>query len=82
MFLRVIRRVRGVVLGALVLCASVLSSVSYASPFGQGVFGTDVPFGSGTSMTVALGGNPSLNMSLVGAISRGVGFAYTDRDDD
>lgn len=31
-----------------------------ASPFGQGVFGADVPFGSNTSMSIALGGNVNL----------------------
>lgn len=31
-----------------------------ASPFGQGVFGADVPFGSATSLAISLGGNVSL----------------------
>lgn len=33
---------------------------AYASPFGQGVFGADVPFGSDTSMSIALSGNVDL----------------------
>lgn len=65
-------RVRSLVVLGLVLVASVPASVS-ASPFGQGVFGADVPFGSGTSMTVALGGNPSLNLALSGGNFEGTG---------
>ena len=39
----------------------VTSSYSaYASPFGQGVFSADVPFGSDTSMSISLGGNVQL----------------------
>ena len=34
-----------------------------ASPFGQGVFGADVPFGSGTSMSIALSGTVTLNVT-------------------
>lgn len=33
-----------------------------ASPFGQGVFGADVPFGSLTSLAISLGGNVSLSL--------------------
>lgn len=40
-----------------------IPSVVSASPFGQGVFGADVPFGSATSIAIALGGN--VNLSLV-----------------
>lgn len=32
-----------------------------ASPFGQGVFSADVPFGSDTSMSISLGGNVQLD---------------------
>jgi hypothetical protein len=38
-------------------------SLVSASPFGQGVFGADVPFGSITSIAVNLGGNVSLALS-------------------
>src|SRR5262249_31903014 len=38
-----------------------------ASPFGQGVFGADVPFGSETSMSIALGGNATVNMTPSGS---------------
>ena len=44
-----------------------------ASPFGQGVFGANVPFGSLTSLTIALGGNPSINLTPSGATFVGSG---------
>ena len=72
MFRRMSLRIRSLVLAGLLFAVSIPVSVS-ASPFGQGVFGADVPFGSGTSMTVALGGNPSLNLSLNGANFEGTG---------
>ncbi|MFA5004296.1 MAG: hypothetical protein WC498_03420 [Candidatus Saccharimonadales bacterium] len=37
-----------------------------AAPFGQGEFGADVPFGSATSLSVALGGNVSLSLAPSG----------------
>jgi hypothetical protein len=37
--------------------------IAWASPFGQGVFGAQVPFGSQTAISIALGGN--VNLSLV-----------------
>ena len=40
-----------------------LAPVVHASPFGQGVFGAHVPFGSVTSLSIALGGD--VNLSLV-----------------
>lgn len=64
--------IRSLVLVGLVLVASIPASVG-ASPFGQGVFGADVPFGSGTSMTVALGGNPSLTLTPNGGNFEGTG---------
>lgn len=49
-----------------VLCA-VFAVLSFApavsaSPFGQGVFGADVPFGSLTSLTIALSGDVSIDL--------------------
>jgi hypothetical protein len=44
-----------------------------ASPFGQGVFGANVPFGSGTSLAIALGGNVSLNLVPSGGNFSGSG---------
>ena len=72
MFRRLRIRVRSLVLLGLLFVASVPASVN-ASPFGQGVFGADVPFGSGTSMTVALGGNPSLTLTPNGGNFEGSG---------
>lgn len=37
-----------------------------ASPFGQGVFGADVPFGANTSMAIALDGTVSLTVTAPG----------------
>ena len=37
-----------------------LQQTALASPFGQGVFGAQVPFGSSTSISIALGGDVSL----------------------
>lgn len=37
-----------------------------AAPFGQGAFGADIPFGSATSLSVALGGNVSLSLTPSG----------------
>jgi hypothetical protein len=54
------------------LLVAQVSSV-YASPFGQGVFGADVPFGSGTSLAIALGGNVSLTLTPSGSTQTGSG---------
>lgn len=40
----------------------VWSLPTHASPFGHGVFGADVPFGSATSIAINLGGNVSLDL--------------------
>lgn len=34
----------------------------HASPFGQGVFGANAPFGSQTSLAISLGGNVSMTL--------------------
>jgi hypothetical protein len=60
---RMIRPLQLLVL--ILLCASISSTAS-ASPFGQGVFGADVPFGSATSLSIALGGNVSLSLTPSG----------------
>lgn len=60
-------RVRlSVVVLAMISCLMPQSPV-YASPFGQGVFGADVPFGSNTSMSITLGGDVSLNLAPSGS---------------
>ncbi len=61
----------------LVLCVllgllSIAPTVA-ASPFGQGVFGAQVPFGSVTSLSIALGGNVNLNLTPSGATFVGQG---------
>lgn len=72
---------------ALLLCG-LLGVLSFApsasaSPFGQGVFGEHVPFGSITSLTIALGGNVTLNLvpsgaTLVGSGSHTITVTSTD----
>ena len=44
-----------------------------ASPFGQGTFGANLPFGSLTSLAIALGGNPSITLAPNGATFVGSG---------
>ncbi len=44
-----------------------LQAPAHASPFGQGLFNAAVPFGSLTSLSVALGGNVSLNLTSNGS---------------
>lgn len=38
----------------------------WASPFGQGNFGTNIPFGASTSISIALGSNVSLSLTPSG----------------
>jgi hypothetical protein len=58
-------RTAGIALIAGIVCLSAGQMV-YASPFGQGVFGADVPFGSGTSLSIALGASPTLTLTPSG----------------
>ena len=44
-----------------------------ASPFGWGVFGANVPFGSGTSLSINLGGNVSISLASNGTNFTGTG---------
>lgn len=53
--------------------ASLSSVPGYASPFGQGVFGADVPFGSLTSLAINLGGDVSLSLNPDAGNLRGSG---------
>jgi hypothetical protein len=50
-----------VIVGASIML--LFSVCAHASPFGQGVFGADVPFGSATSISIDLGGNVQLTLS-------------------
>ena len=56
---------------ALILSFAIITLVSTtpasASPFGQGVFGADVPFGSMTSLAINLGGDVALPLTPNGA---------------
>lgn len=64
-------RVLSIALACLVMVL-LPSSVS-ASPFGQGVFGADVPFGSMTSLGINLGGNVSMTLAPSGPNLSGTG---------
>ncbi len=50
-----------------------LQQPASASPFGQGLFGADVPFGSNTSMSIALGGNVSFTLTPAVSTFSGTG---------
>lgn len=50
-----------------------LSAPAYASPFGQGVFGADVPFGSATSISINVGADVPLNLTPSGGNFSGTG---------
>lgn len=60
----------GVILFGLLLFPSL---TAYASPFGQGVFGADVPFGSATSIAINLGGDVALSLTPSGPNFGGTG---------
>lgn len=72
MMKRLFTRVRALSVLGLLVVASVPASVS-ANPFGQGVFGADVPFGTATNISVALGGNPTLSLTPNGGYLEGTG---------
>jgi len=46
-----------------VMCVLSVQQTVGASPLVKGVFGADVPFGSATSLAIALGGNVSLSLT-------------------
>jgi hypothetical protein len=50
-----------------------LQPTASASPFGEGVFGADVPFGSLTSIAINLGSDVSLNLAPSGGNYSGTG---------
>ncbi len=63
-----------VVFVLLTLCGLLsFAPAAQASPFGQGAFGANVPFGSLTSLTISLGGNPSISLAPSGATFVGNG---------
>lgn len=51
---------------AAIFIALSMSISAWASPFGQGVFGADVPFGSATSLAIDLGGNVTMTLAPSG----------------
>ena len=57
----------------LILTMLFVPSIAHASPFGQGVFGADVPFGSMTSISINLGGDVALTMTPDGSNFKGTG---------
>jgi hypothetical protein len=57
----------------LITAVTLFPSVAYASPFGQGKFGADVPFGSGTSLSINLGGDVALTLAPSGGNYSGTG---------
>lgn len=60
--------------GVLLALAGVLSAgTASASPFGQGVFGADVPFGSMTSISINLGSDVALTLAPSGGNFSGTG---------
>ncbi|HSW80806.1 MAG TPA: hypothetical protein VLG40_00260 [Candidatus Saccharimonas sp.] len=58
---------------ALVIVLLFAAQTAYASPFGQGVFGANVPFGSATSLSINLGSNVTIALSPSGSTFVGTG---------
>jgi hypothetical protein len=69
----VVASLRRITVSLLLLGCLFVSQHAAASPFGQGEFGADVPFGSATSLTISLGGNVGLSLLPDGATFRGTG---------
>jgi hypothetical protein len=59
--------------GLVVLFVLLMPGCVYASPFGQGVFGADVPFGADTSLSIDLGSDVNLALSQSGSFYEGTG---------
>lgn len=70
---KVIRHPRMLVVALACFALVLLPASVSASPFGQGVFGADVPFGSMTSLGINLGGNVSLALAPSGPNLSGTG---------
>lgn len=57
---------RAVIIITLAIASLISVTSARASPFGQGVFGADVPFGSMTSIAINLGGDVALPLTPSG----------------
>lgn len=68
-----VSKVHILVTSLLLVSAVLLQQPVSASPFGQGVFGADVPFGANTSLSIALGANVTLPLTASGSIFNGTG---------
>ena len=66
-------RINTVLVSIVLLCCLLLQQPVKASPFGQGVFSANVPFGSDTSMSISLGGNVSIGLAPSGPNFTGTG---------
>src|SRR5690242_2240887 len=67
------QKVAALLWGLTVLAALCVPGAAFASGFGQGVFGANVPFGSATSISIALGGDVSISLSANGSTFAGTG---------
>lgn len=56
-----------------IFCVFATAPTVAASPFGQGVFGAQVPFGAVTSLSISLGGNVNLALTPSGSTLSGSG---------
>lgn len=56
-----------------ILCFVSLPGIASAAPFGAGTFGNDTPFGSTTSLGIALSGDVNLDLELNGGTLAGTG---------
>lgn len=60
-------------LAVMTLACFLFEGSAAASPFGQGVFGADVPFGSATSLSIAMGSTVAVPMTIASNIYSGSG---------
>ncbi len=68
-----VSRIHLVLASLLFVGCLLFQQTAYASPFGQGVFGADVPFGASTSLSIALGSNVSITLTPGGGTLSGSG---------
>ena len=67
------KRIRWAIGILALIIVGLASSPVNAAPFGQGLFGADVPFGSATSISINLGSDVALNLSPSGGNFSGTG---------